>query len=89
MFLALFRKYIEIYNAPLEINISHAVNLSLKKCYDGLLHAQQMGGNSNVTTDVEFIDIWNNLVIAAREITSILKGSAQRCRYKVVDMKFM
>eukprot|EP01084_Bolivina_argentea_P283664 485896_1 len=95
IFMALYKKYIDKYEAQLEINISYSINLSLKKCYDELViqmsdEADNISRvNSQTATDVDFIAIWNNLVKAAREITSILNGSAQRCRYNIVDMKFM
>ena len=33
---------------------------------------------------VDFVVVWNNLVLAAREVTSILHHSAHRCSYKIM-----
>ena len=51
-----------------------------------LMSVPTNSGNCKCENDEKklFIESWNGLVLAAREVTSILHHSAQRCAYKIV-----
>ena len=80
IYVMLFRKYIEKYKADLEINISYPIQMSLAKKYNDINGKLADGDNK----DMELNKLWYDLVMAAREVTSILHHSAQRCEYKLV-----
>ena len=86
IFMSLFRKYIDKYNARLEINISYGIHTKLKRFYDDIAEKMDeengVGFGDDNQEVVDFVGVWNNLVSAAREITSILHNSAHRCSYK-------
>eukprot|EP01084_Bolivina_argentea_P037523 69425_1 len=84
IFVLLYKKYIDKYNADLEINISYSIHNTLKNYYGFVSKKLNQTLNESDNIDqIDFVMIWNHLVLAAREVTSILHHSANRCSYKI------
>ena len=84
IFMLLYRKYIDKYNAALEINISYTLHTTLKHYYMIIANKMEpLTSEIDSIEVIEFVTIWNSLVLATREILSILQHSAQRCPYKI------